>query len=177
MGQRRFGACFFEPSESTLRNTCPCPSLWARILWISLRKGGSKPCSSTTTATIPGRSLPTSQTPTSLTSFLPVATRRWWAASGTQFVGEGQSQFQLCAVSILRGRKGCRSNRCSTSWHRSLQQARSRGRGVHQIRDSWRGADGQFEAGASVLSPANIPLLNKIEKDPKYATFPWMYLG
>ncbi len=31
----------------------------------------------------------------------------------------------------------------------------------------------EFEAGASVLFPANIPLLNKIEKDPKYATFPW----
>jgi fructooligosaccharide transport system substrate-binding protein len=31
----------------------------------------------------------------------------------------------------------------------------------------------EFEAGASVLFPANIPLLNKIEQDPKYAKFPW----
>jgi len=31
----------------------------------------------------------------------------------------------------------------------------------------------EFEAGASVLFPANIPLLNKIEKDPKYEKFPW----
>ena len=31
----------------------------------------------------------------------------------------------------------------------------------------------EFEAGASVLFPANIPLLNKISQDAKYAPFPW----